>query len=81
MWGGGGGGLEQAKLGKGYWVENEGDAVGEEGWCAGTNSQRANRRRRAHLSSFFHPPLLSSYLFPFSNSVSAQSGRVHTLNS
>lgn len=31
MWGGGGGGLEQAKLGKGYWVENEGDAVGEEG--------------------------------------------------
>lgn len=33
------------------------------------------------LVSFFHPPLVSSYLFPFSYSVSAQSGRVHTLNS
>ena len=79
--GGGGGGLEQAKLGKGYWVENEegdgvgeeGDGVGEEGWCAGMNSQKANRRRRTPSlpSSTLHYFLLtcSHSQIPFQHSL------------
>lgn len=76
MSGGGGwrGGLEQAKLGKGYWVENEeGDGVGEEGWCAGMNSQKANRRRRTPSlpSSTLHYFLLtcSHSQIPFQHSL------------